>query len=102
MICIESRYKAKRKGVGCFKNNNFFADSINSICKINFTVTNIFIPIGISYYTFIQLAYLIDIYKEQKVRTVRTQGGCPKTYEYFDKMKNPFGHIMDIYIVSAD
>lgn len=46
-----------------FKYANFFVDSINSLVGSNWTLKNLIIPLGISFITFEQIAYLVDTYK---------------------------------------
>ena len=48
-----------------FKYLNFFTSSINSIFNINLPLSNIILPIGISFYTFQIISYEIDVYKKQ-------------------------------------
>ncbi len=47
-----------------FKYTNFFIDIVNSIHSGSFSPMDIFLPIGISFYTFKALSYVIDIYLE--------------------------------------
>ena len=50
--------------LGIFKYTGFFADTINSILGENvFAVPEIRLPIGISFYTFQALSYVIDVYQ---------------------------------------
>lgn len=46
-----------------FKYSSFFVVSINTIFKMNIPVPNIALPIGISFYTFQILSYIIDVYR---------------------------------------
>ena len=46
-----------------FKYYNFLIDNINAIFSINITKSKLSLPIGISFYTFQALSYLIDVYK---------------------------------------
>ena len=46
-----------------FKYINFFIENINNIFKINIKSQNIILPIGISFYTFQILSYIIDLYR---------------------------------------
>ena len=46
-----------------FKYVPFIVTSINSLLKINLPVPNIILPIGISFYTFQMLSYVIDVYR---------------------------------------
>lgn len=45
-----------------FKYINFFVENINSLFNQNFKITEILLPIGISFYTFQILSYIIDLY----------------------------------------
>mgnify|MGYP005800480395 CR=1 FL=1 len=45
-----------------FKYTNFIIDNINSIFNSNIEIKNIVLPIGISFYTFQILSYVIDLY----------------------------------------
>ena len=45
-----------------FKYTNFLVDNINGVFKSNILVKNIVLPIGISFYTFQILSYIIDLY----------------------------------------
>ena len=56
--------------LGVFKYYNFFAASFAESLsflgiKINFWVLNVILPVGISFYTFHGLSYVIDIYKKR-------------------------------------
>ncbi|MGL5904582.1 MAG: MBOAT family O-acyltransferase, partial [Cetobacterium sp.] len=46
-----------------FKYYDFFIGNINSIFKINLPILNLMLPLGISFFTFQQLSFLIDSYK---------------------------------------
>ena len=48
-----------------FKYSNFFIDNINNIFNFNINFLNISLPIGISFYTFQILTYVIDVYKRE-------------------------------------
>lgn len=50
-----------------FKYFSFFINELNSIALINFTVQPILLPLAISFFTFQQIAYLVDIH-HKKVR----------------------------------
>lgn len=51
-----------------FKYCNFFIDNINQVCGKRISFLEILLPIGISFYTFQQIAYLVDCYKAPSVR----------------------------------
>jgi len=60
--------------LGLFKYYNFFIDNFSELIsalgfKANVTTLNLILPIGISFYTFHGLSYVIDIYNE-KVKPV--------------------------------
>lgn len=44
-----------------FKYLNFFVDSANDLTGMDWTIGQIVLPIGISFYTFTQIAYLVDV-----------------------------------------
>jgi alginate O-acetyltransferase complex protein AlgI len=46
-----------------FKYTNFFIENVNAITGSKYSFLNIFLPIGISFYTFQTLSYIIDVYK---------------------------------------
>ncbi len=49
--------------IGYFKYANFFVSSINSSIGTNFNIETIILPLAISFFTFQQIAYLVDAYK---------------------------------------
>lgn len=51
--------------LGVFKYYNFVVDSINIIFNMTISERNIPLPIGISFYTFQALSYVVDVYKEK-------------------------------------
>ena len=59
--------------LGIFKYYDFFVENINAVFHTNFILLNILLPLGISFFTFQQLSYIIDSYK----------GDVPK-YSFFD------------------
>ncbi len=48
-----------------FKYFNFFLDAANTLTGVQFTLIEIVLPIGISFYTFTQIAFLVDSYRGQ-------------------------------------
>lgn len=46
-----------------FKYTNFLIGSLNSIVGTNFSLQSIFLPVGISFFTFQTLSYSIDVYR---------------------------------------
>lgn len=49
--------------IGYFKYSNFILNNINVIFRTSFPMYKVALPIGISFYTFHSLSYLIDIYR---------------------------------------
>ncbi|MGN1275467.1 MAG: MBOAT family O-acyltransferase [Floccifex sp.] len=49
--------------LGIFKYTDFIISTINNIADIGLTPTGIILPIGISFFTFQGMSYLIDIYR---------------------------------------
>ena len=51
--------------LGIFKYANFFIENINLVSNYSFPAVNILLPLAISFFTFQQIAYLVDMYKSQ-------------------------------------
>lgn len=51
--------------LGIFKYTGFFINTINGVFKTSITVPNIRLPLGISFFTFQALSYVIDVYREE-------------------------------------
>lgn len=49
--------------LGIFKYSGFFMDNINSILSMDIKLMKISLPIGISFYTFQAMSYIIDVYR---------------------------------------
>lgn len=47
-----------------FKYTNFIIDIINNVSNSNLRVVDIVLPIGISFYTFQLISYVVDVYRE--------------------------------------
>ncbi len=52
--------------LGYFKYTNFIVDNITFLTGNTFHLNTIIFPLGISFFTFQQITYLVDIYKEGK------------------------------------
>ncbi|OZU88368.1 membrane-bound O-acyltransferase family protein [Virgibacillus indicus] len=50
--------------LGIFKYTNFIVDNINSLLNISISVPDIPLPIGISFFTFQAMSYVIDVYRK--------------------------------------
>lgn len=46
-----------------FKYTNFTLQTLNSIIASNFSPLEIFLPVGLSFYTFQAISYIVDVYK---------------------------------------
>lgn len=51
-----------------FKYYNFFVENINSLFGRDVPLVNVILPLGISFYTFQQIAYLVDCYRDDNLR----------------------------------
>lgn len=49
--------------LGIFKYSGFFTENVNAIFGLNVEVKKLPLPIGISFYTFQSISYLVDIYR---------------------------------------
>lgn len=48
-----------------FKYFNFFLDNFNHIFKTQYSFLRVALPLGISFFTFQQLSYIVDVYKKE-------------------------------------
>ena len=48
--------------LGYFKYFNFFVNTINAVADTQFSTSSIVLPLAISFFTFQQIAYLVDVY----------------------------------------
>lgn len=49
-----------------FKYTNFIFENVNAIFNTNLFIKNLIMPIGISFFTFQNISYLVDVYKDKK------------------------------------
>ena len=49
--------------LGFFKYSNFFISIVNNLTNSEFSLLNITLPVGISFYTFQTMSYTIDVYR---------------------------------------
>jgi alginate O-acetyltransferase complex protein AlgI len=52
-----------------FKYTNFFIANFNQYWGTHFTPKNLFLPIGISFYTFQSISYIVDVYRKEIAAT---------------------------------
>lgn len=50
-----------------YKYFSFFVQNINDVLGTNYPIVSIVLPLGISFYTFTQIAYLVDSYRKESV-----------------------------------
>lgn len=53
--------------LGYFKYTNFFIENVENIFKTEISIPNIVLPLGISFFTFQNLSYIVDVYRKQVV-----------------------------------
>jgi D-alanyl-lipoteichoic acid acyltransferase DltB (MBOAT superfamily) len=56
--------------LGFFKYFNFFADSLHGVFgtlgwQVDFVTVRVLLPVGISFYTFVTMSYVIDVYRRE-------------------------------------
>lgn len=49
--------------LGIFKYTNFFVDNLNNLFGLNIQIMKIALPLGISFFTFQTMSYVIDVYR---------------------------------------
>lgn len=49
--------------IGYFKYANFFVGNLNAVLGVNYHLDNILLPLAISFFTFQQIAYLVDAWR---------------------------------------
>jgi alginate O-acetyltransferase complex protein AlgI len=54
--------------LGYFKYTNFLIGTANQFAAVNWEVENIALPLGISFFTFTQIAFLVDVYRGMSAR----------------------------------
>jgi alginate O-acetyltransferase complex protein AlgI len=50
--------------LGYFKYRDFFVDTANQVLQTNFPILNLALPLGISFFTLQQIAFLVDTYED--------------------------------------
>lgn len=54
--------------LGYYKYANFFLTTLDAIAKTNWHLPNLILPLGISFYTFNQIAYLVNTYRGETAK----------------------------------
>lgn len=75
--------------LGYFKYTNFILQTIAEINKTNFEPLSIFLPIGISFYTFKSLSYVFDVYLETLEPTKSFRDFCVYVFFFPNVLMGP-------------
>ncbi len=62
-LCLYASAAVSLGLLGCCKYADFFIGSFNSLTGLSFPLLHVALPIGISFYTFQILSYVIDVYR---------------------------------------
>jgi D-alanyl-lipoteichoic acid acyltransferase DltB (MBOAT superfamily) len=55
--------------LGYYKYANFFVDNLSLIADIHYDFARIVLPLGVSFYTFTQIAFLVDAYRGKAIES---------------------------------
>ena len=81
--------------IAYFKYTNFIIGNINALCNTHIASPNVELPPGISFYTFVQIAYIVDAYKG-KIKS-GTLAGYSLFVSFFPHLiAGPIIHINDM------
>lgn len=78
-----------------FKYTNFLVTTTNNIFNTSFQTKSIFLPLAISFFTFTQIAYLIDVYYE-KIQEYNLQRYCLFVAFFPHLIAGPIVHYKEI------
>jgi alginate O-acetyltransferase complex protein AlgI len=70
-ICLVLGVGANVLLLGYYKYTAFFVTSVNALMGTAFDAPHIVLPLAISFFTFTQIAYLVDVYTEEAFRETR-------------------------------
>lgn len=70
-FCLISSIVCSLSILGFFKYANFFLWNWNTMVESNFQPLDIVLPVGISFYTFQSISYIVDVYKGRVAPTKR-------------------------------
>ncbi len=68
-LCVVASLICSLSVLGYFKYANFFLWNWNAMIGSNFAPLDIILPVGISFYTFQSISYIIDVYKKRVAPT---------------------------------
>jgi alginate O-acetyltransferase complex protein AlgI len=76
-ICLALGVAANLLLLGYYKYTAFFVSSVNAFMGTAFDVPHIVLPLAISFFTFTQIAYLVDVYTEEEFFREKQYGLLP-------------------------
>ena len=79
-----------------FKYINFFIDNINNIFRINIPFIQVIMPIGISFFTFQTLSYVIDVYNGKVKASKNVIDFCTYVTLFFQLIAGPIVRYVDV------
>ncbi len=79
-----------------FKYLNFFIDNINNIFNTNLNFLNVVMPIGISFFTFQTLSYVVDVYTNKVEVSHNLIDFCTYVSLFFQLIAGPIVRYSDI------
>ena len=105
---------ANLAALGYFKYSNFLIDITNQLTGIGFESLSLIVPVGVSFFTFVQIGYLIDVYNGECERPgflryvlfatflpCVTAGPLVMSREMFDQMRNRTDRAFDPYRLAS-
>src|SRR5262245_51574589 len=81
--------------LGYFKYANFFVDAASDVFGTRFTLTQIILPLGISFITFQKIAFLVDVHA-QRVKTLSFQEYCLFVLFFPQLIAGPIVHYREL------
>lgn len=81
--------------LGYFKYTNFIVDSVNYLSGANFIVEKIVLPLAISFFTFQQIAWLVDQYRNEAPKSSFVAYSCAVTF-FPHLIAGPIVHYHDL------
>ena len=72
LLCVSLGFNLAM--LGFFKYFNFFADNLHAVFiglgwQVDFVTLRVLLPVGISFYTFVTMSYVIDVYRRETPAT---------------------------------
>jgi alginate O-acetyltransferase complex protein AlgI len=81
--------------LGYFKYRNFFLDGVNDAFGTDFVLTNLILPLGISFITFQKIAFLIDVHA-RRVTSFTVQDYCLFVLFFPQLIAGPIVHYREL------